>query len=93
MAKNRREKCCRPQQSTAVSHRIEAIITIDERGQMVLPKEARARAGIQPGDKLALLGWRKGDRVCCFSLIKVDEMAEMVGELVQSLITSPPSEE
>ncbi len=93
MTKAKGKKCCASTGDAKVSHHIEAIITIDERGQMVLPKEARARAGIQPGDKLALLGWRKGDRVCCFSLIKVDVMAEMVGELVQSLITSPSSEE
>jgi antitoxin PrlF len=68
-----------------VSHQIEAIITVDERGQMVLPKGTRAKAGIRAGDKLALVAWRKGDRVCCLSLVKADEMTEMVGELMNSL--------
>ena len=58
---------------------------------MVLPKETRARAGIRAGDKLALVGWRKGDRVCCLSLIKVEEMTEMVGELVNSLMAASPN--
>jgi AbrB family looped-hinge helix DNA binding protein len=71
--------------SGTISHQIEAIITIDQRGQMVLPKETRDRAGIRAGDKLALVGWRKGDRVCCLSLVKVEEMTEMVGELLESL--------
>ena len=57
---------------------------------MVLPKETRARAGIRAGDKLALVGWRKGDRVCCLSLIKVEEMTEMVGDLMNSLMAAFP---
>jgi AbrB family looped-hinge helix DNA binding protein len=82
------KKCCAPTSDASVSHQIEAIITIDERGQMVLPKETRAKAGIRAGDKLALVGWRKGDRVCCFSLIKVDEMAETIGDLMNSLMAA-----
>jgi antitoxin PrlF len=81
--KTKGKKCCSA--PPTASYQIEAIVSIDERGQMVLPKETRARAGIQAGDKLALVGWRKGDRVCCLSLIKVDEMSEMLGELVSSL--------
>ena len=92
MYKGKSKKCCASQPEAKISHQIEAIITIDERGQMVLPKETRARAGIRAGDKLALVGWHKGDRVCCLSLIKVEEMAEMVGELLNSLtVTSPDS--
>jgi antitoxin PrlF len=86
-------KCCAPPRGPQVSYQIEAIITIDERGQMVLPKETRAKAGIRAGDKLALVGWRKGDRVCCLSLIKAEEMTEMVGELVNSLMAASPASE
>ena len=93
MAKVKSRKCCTPQHDAAVSHQIEAIITIDERGQMVLPKETRAKAGIRAGDKLALVGWRKGERVCCLSLIKAEEMTEMVGELLNSLMVSMPESE
>jgi len=91
--KTHRKKCCTPQRDAAVSHQIEAIITIDERGQMVLPKETRARAGIRAGDKLALVGWRKGDRVCCLSLIKAEEMTEMIGELLDSFMVAVPESE
>ena len=87
------KKCCAPTSDASVSHQIEAIITIDERGQMVLPKETRAKAGIRAGDKLALVGWRKGERVCCLSLIKAEEMTEMVGELVNSLMAASAASE
>lgn len=90
MDKAKGKKCCVAAGGTTVSHQIEAIITVDERGQMVLPKETRVRAGIRAGEKLALVGWHKGDRVCCLSLIKVEEMAETVGELMNSLMVPVP---
>jgi AbrB family looped-hinge helix DNA binding protein len=90
MKKSRGGDCCQRKGEGRVSNQIEAIITVDERGQMVLPKETRARAGIRAGDKLALVSWSKGDRVCCLSLIRAAEMAETIGEMLNSLMVSPP---
>jgi antitoxin PrlF len=70
------EPCCRPSEIGSCS--VESIVTIDERGQMVLPKEIRERAKIKPGDKLALLSLEKDGKVCCLSLIKVEELEGMV---------------
>jgi len=83
----RKRKCCA---SSSASYRIEAVVSVDERGQMVLPKEARAKAGIRAGDKLALVAWHKEGRVCCFSLFRAEEMGEMLGELVGSLMAAVP---
>jgi len=58
--------------------KVEAVISVDERGQMVLPKEMRDKAGIRTGDKLALVSWEKDGKVCCFTLIKADEFGDMV---------------
>ena len=58
--------------------RVEALVSVDERGQMVLPKDVREAAGIHPGDKLALVLWRKDGAVCCMTLIKADELTGMV---------------
>ncbi len=70
---------------------IEALITVDERGQMVLPKDVREAAGIRPGDKLALIAWKKDGAVCCMSLMKADELRGMVrgklGPLMKDLIS------
>lgn len=75
VSKTKGKKCCLADgDRAAISRQIEAIVTVDERGQMVLPKETRVKAGIGAGDKLALVVWRKGDRVCCLSLVKVEEM-------------------
>ena len=62
--------------------KIEALISVDERGQMVLPKEIRDKSGIHTGDKLALISWEKDGKVCCFTLIKVDEFGDMVKGLL-----------
>jgi antitoxin PrlF len=57
---------------------VEAILTVDERGQMILPKEVRTKANIQTGDKLALISYVKDGNVCCFSLVKVEVLSGMV---------------
>jgi AbrB family looped-hinge helix DNA binding protein len=58
--------------------RVESIVTIDERGQMLLPKEIREKAMIRAGDKLAVLSLEKNGKICCLSLIKVEELESMV---------------
>jgi AbrB family looped-hinge helix DNA binding protein len=58
--------------------RVESVVTVDERGQMVLPKEIRDRAGIRAGDKLAIVGWEKDGEVCCMTLIKAEQLGDLV---------------
>ena len=57
---------------------VEAVVSVDERGQMVLPKEVREKAGIKAGDKLAVVGMERDGNMSCISLIKVDDLSEMV---------------
>ncbi len=57
---------------------VEALVTVDERGQMVLPKELRAKAGIKAGDKLAVTSWEKDGKICCIALIKAENLETMV---------------
>ena len=58
--------------------KVESVISIDERGQLVLPKDIRDKVKIRAGDKLAVVSWEKGGKVCCISLIKAENLAEMV---------------
>ena len=53
--------------------KVQSLISVDERGQMVLPKEIRDKANIQSGDKLALVSWEKDGKICCINLIKAEE--------------------
>ncbi len=57
---------------------VESIISVDERGQMVLPKELREKARIGAGDKLAVTSWEKDGEVCCITLMKVEDLVDMV---------------
>jgi len=58
--------------------KVVALVSIDERGQMILPKEIRDKANIRAGDKFAVTSWEKDDKICCISLIKAEELTEMV---------------
>jgi antitoxin PrlF len=62
--------------------KVEAIVNIDERGQMVLPKEIRDKAGILPGDKLAVVAMQKDGKTCCISLIKAETLTGMVKDML-----------
>ncbi len=61
---------------------VEAVITIDARGQMVLPKELRDKVGIRAGDKLVITSWEKDGTVCCLSLTKAEALAGSMRELL-----------
>jgi AbrB family looped-hinge helix DNA binding protein len=66
--------------------KVEALVTVDGRGQLVLPKELREKAGIKEGDKLAVISWESHGKVCCFSLQKAEEFAEMVKTMLGPVI-------
>ena len=66
--KNEGAGCCK----------VEAMVSVDERGQMVLPKDLREKANIRAGDKLAVTTWEKNGKICCISLMKSEDFAEMV---------------
>jgi antitoxin PrlF len=65
---------------------VESVLSVDERGQMVLPKEIRDKAGIRAGDKLALISWESDGKICCLSLIKAEELTGMVKNMLGPLM-------
>jgi AbrB family looped-hinge helix DNA binding protein len=69
-----------------VTCQVEAVLSIDSRGQIVIPKEIRKRANIQDGDKLALVSWMNRNEVCCLALIRTDNLSYEVSGVVRSLI-------
>ena len=68
------------------SCRVEAVLSVDERGQMVLPKDVREKAGIRTGDKLALISWEKDGKICCLALMKADNLNSMVRDILGPLL-------
>lgn len=79
---NKSKGCCGPREKSGSCCTVESLVSVDERGQMVLPKELRERAGISPGDKLAVISWEQNGNVCCITLVKSDELAGMVKDLL-----------
>ena len=72
------KSCCDSSDKSESCCSVESVVSVDERGQMVLPKEIRDKAGISPGDKLAIISWEQNGKVCCISLVKSNELAGMV---------------
>jgi len=71
---------------------VEAMVSVDEKGQMVLPKTIREKANIQPGDKLVLIGWEKDGQMCCITMVKAESLAgmvkDMLGPMMKDMMTS-----
>lgn len=75
---------------------VEAVVTVDARGQMVLPKEVRDRAAIRPGDRLVVVFWETKGDVCCITLIKNEHFNQMAASLMTPMSNStlgPQTEE
>ena len=73
---------CSPLSQGMSACKVESIVSVDDRGQMVLPKEVRDKAKIRAGDKLALASWDRDGEVCCLYLIKVEYLAERMKEFL-----------
>jgi antitoxin PrlF len=69
--------------------KVEGILSVDDRGQMVLPKDIREKAGIKTGDKLALISWSREGVVCCLALMKVENLSGMVKDVLGPLMQEP----
>jgi antitoxin PrlF len=72
--------------STGGCCQVASLVSVDERGQMILPKDIRERAGIKAGDKLALVVWEKDGAFCCLTLIKADGLGGMVKKMLGPVI-------
>lgn len=63
--------------------RIDAVISVDAKGQLVLPKELRERANIKPNDKLAVIGFEINNEVRCIIMLKADALDDTVKSMLQ----------
>jgi len=66
------EGCCK----------VDAVITMDSRGQIVLPKDVREKAKLKPEDKLAVIGCERDGEICCIIMVK----AEKLGNTIKSFL-------
>jgi len=73
-------KCCQ----------VDAVVAVDGRGQVVLPKEVRERADIKAGDKFVVISNESDGKVCCIFLVKADYFNQtvkgMLGPMVKDIL-------
>jgi AbrB family looped-hinge helix DNA binding protein len=62
--------------------KIDAVVTMDAKGQIVLPKDLRERAGLKPNDKLAVIGFERDGGVCCIVMVKADALGNTVKKVL-----------
>ncbi len=58
--------------------KVESVVTVDQRGQMVLPRELRDKANIQAVDKLALISWGRKNEVDYIFLVKSEDLNQSI---------------
>ena len=62
--------------------KIDAVVTVDAKGQIVLPKDLRERAKLNPNDKLALMAFESDGEVCCIMMMKADALGASVKKML-----------
>jgi AbrB family looped-hinge helix DNA binding protein len=70
------ESCCK----------VDAVVSIDSKGQIVLPKDIRERAKLKPNDKLAVMAYEKEGEVCCIMMIKAERLGEAVSKVLGHML-------
>ena len=74
--------CCASSGNDQPCCKVESVVSVDERGQMVLPKDLREKAKIKAGDKLAVVSCGQNDAVMYLALIKVDDLSSLVKQML-----------
>jgi len=66
--------------------RLQAIVAMDRKGQVLLSKHLRDKARIKPCDKLIIMVSEKEGEVHCILLLKTEKFAETVTRLMNSVL-------
>ena len=56
------------------------VVKISEKGQIVIPSDARKVYGLKPGDALLLLGDKNG-----MALVKTEIFQDLIGQVMEGL--------
>ena len=65
---------------------VAAVVSVDAKGQIVLPKDVRERAGLKPNDKLALIGCERDGKICCIVMVKAEKLGDSVGKMLGPML-------
>jgi AbrB family looped-hinge helix DNA binding protein len=73
--------------------RIDAVISMDAKGQIVLPKDLREKANLKPNEKIAVVACEKDGEVCCIMMIKAEKLQGAVTKTLVPLLKSVTKQE
>jgi len=73
--------------------RIDSVITMDAKGQIVLPKGLREKANFKPNDKIAMVACEKNSEVCCIMMIKAERLTSAVTKTLGPLLKGVTKQE
>lgn len=84
MKKKKNTSGCCSGKSGAGSYKVESIVSVDNRGQMVLPKDLRTKMDLKVNDKLAVISFP--DDNSCLLLLKSENLEENLKNLLDPII-------
>ena len=73
--------------------RIDAVITMDAKGQIVLPKDLREKANFKPNDKIAVVACEKQGEVCCIMMVRAEKLVGAVTKTLAPLLKGVTNQE
>ncbi len=65
---------------------VDAVVTIDSKGQIVLPKDVREKAKLKPNDKLAIIGCESDGEICCIIMIKAEKLRSVISKTLSPML-------
>ncbi len=67
--------------------RLETVVSVDNKGQILLPKDLRQKANIKTGDKLVTIaGCDENGEICCLILVKAEIFEKSVKETIGPML-------
>ncbi|MFX0073281.1 MAG: HgcAB-associated protein HgcC [Candidatus Hermodarchaeota archaeon] len=82
MSKNNEEKVCCDSKDITSCCKVEAVVTVDNKGQILFPKELRMSAKLEPDDKMVAITLRGNTESPIIVLVK----AEMFGDIINNFL-------
>jgi antitoxin PrlF len=84
MSENLDNKCCSNDLDKNISDwNVESILNIDDKGQLVIPKDVRVKANFNAGDKIALISCKNEIDICCLLLVKSDKLIGTISDIIR----------
>ena len=86
MNKEEKQECCPSSEEGLSCCHVEGVVTVDAKGQIVLPKSLRESMKIKEKDKLIVVGMRDKGEITSISLFKTNEMDNMVKNMLKPIM-------